>query len=655
MDLKDDLSDYLESGNSTSTEDLLVTIRQDLKDFQADFVAQLTQDIGRLQAEKVQLLSDIAQLRQQKQSLQVETSDTISRQQLVQQQLWAKQLAQALATRLYMLLSEKIQQDQSPATRTGRLSTASSNRYPISDRPSGRSLNRPSLETERSLTSLDTALNQTLSSLKQDLDSYQSTLSQQISRMQSLEHQGEVILDALVSRLNQQLQTTAAPPTIAPNGYPVSEAQVSKAQGLAGYPPASPELSSRWGISPQPARAGSVSQSYHQAVDRAPGAREPSPSGAAQPSPHRPPPPPVHRSRQPQALRWGEHLSLPWVTNFFTSISAFQRGLILILLSTMALSLHNVVVGIIGNESSIFNIWRTGGFISLNSLDSSLLILWLRMLVVMPLMALIATVLYPATWQDIKRFAVSRDRRLLRNVIGSGFFLFLSQVLIYIAIGQIGPGVAVTILFMYPIVAVPLAWLLFGDRPTSVRLLVMVGICTGVILTAFPNLTGVNQVSWLGIGTAMLAGIAFAFYLISMQLSFRRLHPVPVSVIQFFTIFSLTSIILLMRPADVSPSSPIGLIVGGIVLGTLTLAGYLLNNFGVRFMGAARASIVASSGPVLTALLAFLITPGERTQLHVVQILGIFIVTIGVTALALERMLLQRRQLARQKAEQGSS
>ncbi|MGF1535707.1 MAG: EamA family transporter [Elainellaceae cyanobacterium] len=340
----------------------------------------------------------------------------------------------------------------------------------------------------------------------------------------------------------------------------------------------------------------------------------------------------------PPRLKWGQ--------------SPFQIGLIFILLSTVALSLHNVIVGIIGAPTSIFSVWEVGGFIELKSLDSSLLILWLRMVIVMPLMSALAAFIYPPTWRDLRGFVSSRDRKLLRNVCGSGAFLFMSQVLIYISIGQIGPGIAVTILFMYPIITVPLAWLLFGDRPTPLRVGVMVAILVGIILASLPNLTVSGSISFLGVITAVLAGVAFAFYLISMQLSFRRLHPVPVSVIQFFTIFLLTNLILLFRPAQITPFNPLGLILSGLVLGTLTLLGYLLNNFGVRLMGAARASIVASSGPVLTALLAFIITPGPRTVLSGVQIIGVLGVTVGVTALAFERLLAQQAKRRQRAAAQ---
>ena len=249
----------------------------------------------------------------------------------------------------------------------------------------------------------------------------------------------------------------------------------------------------------------------------------------------------------------GAPLPLPTTTTK-RELSHFQLGLVLVLVSTAALSIHNVVVRIIGRESVILG-WlgggiKLGGFIHL-SLGNSLLILWLRMLVVLPLMVPVAMFLYPPVWRDLKKFLTARDRRPLFNVVGSGMFLFLSQVLIYIAIGQIGAGPAVTILFMYPIVTVPLAWFLFGDRPTPLRWIVMFTILLGVIFTALPGITATGS-NLLGGGAliAIGAGIAFAFYLICMQLGFKKLHPIPVTLIQFSTIFVLSSVILTFFPAN---------------------------------------------------------------------------------------------------------
>ncbi len=588
MERLDNLSDNSGAEGAKAADYILQTMTQDLKHLHQDLVSQFSQDIARLQSEKTRLQQEVDALQSQHQTV-------LSQQQLAQQQIWAKHLVQALAQHLQAFLVQKLNQ---AAHTTSRSSTSSAAPPPLDNSRD---------QAQQMLSSLDATLSQTVQSLQQDLKSYQSSLTQQIGRMHTLEQQGEVILEALVNRLSQQLQTESAKhPIAAPNSNqpnptaPISPSPQSyPAVGGASIPPEA-----------DPSRRGAVR------ILPVASAIAPEPSVA-----------PTASVRRPLQL------------------SQFQTGLLLILFSTIALSLHNVAVGIIGNPSRLFGLIEMGGYIRLNSLGNSLLILWMRMLVVVPLMTGVATLLYPSVWKDIKTFSLSKDQRLLRSVVGSGFFLFLSQVLIYIAIGQIGPGVAVTILFMYPIVTVPLAWILFGDRPTPIRIWVMVAICSGVVLAALPNLLSTSNISILGISAAATSGIAFAFYLISMQISFRKLHPVPVSLIQFGTIFILTSLCLIFLPlgVNVEPEGRAGLVMSGIVLGTLTLLGYLLNNFGVRLMGAARASIIASSGPALTALLAFLITPGIRTELQPVQILGILIVTAGVTALSFERISMQRK------------
>ncbi|MBD2463365.1 EamA family transporter [Oscillatoria sp. FACHB-1407] len=586
----DDLPEYSASGELNTAESVLKAVTQDLKTLQHDLVVQLKQDVKRLQAEKSHLLNEIEKLQAQHEMLQSEQNTLLTRQQLAQQQLWAKQLAQALAAHLQTQLLQRMQADPyakpGPNTSAAPLQgTANDNAYQV-------------------LSSIDATLNRTMNSLRQDLNSYQSSLSQQISRMQTLEQQGEAILQALVNRLSQQLQSeTAARPL---NGGSVPPGSGYRTNGGGnGYP---------------------VSNAPYPYVTH-----PTKPDAAVLPVPPVvPPEPSLATGRSPQRTQqWSE----------------FQLGLVLILLSTIALSLHNVVVGIIGNPSSIFGVFSLGGYIQLNSLGNSLWILWVRMLIVLPLIAALATRFYPPAWKAIKSFFVSGNRQLQFSVVSSGFFLFLSQILIYIAIAQVGPGVAVTILFMYPIVVVPLAWLLFRDRPTPLRWTVMFAILSGVILTAFPKLAATTNISWLGVGCAVMSGIFFAFYLLFMQISFKcKLHPVPVSVIQFFTIFVLTSFSLLLPLGPrVLPDGQLGFIAGGIVLGTLTFLGYLLNNFGVGLIGPARAAIIASSGPVLTALLAFFITPSSRTALQGVQWLGIVIVTVSVIALSFEKMLTQMK------------
>lgn len=598
------------SSQADRAEAALRGLGQELEALRQKVSVQLAEDITYLQDRKQRLMAEIehleencTELQSRKEQLEAGHAQALSEQQLAQQQVWAKRLAQALATHLQ-----------------ARLETSLSAGQPIS----GETDHRAIAEANQQVAALDVSLQTALHSLQQDLQSYQSSLSQQVNRMHSLEQQGEAILEALVARLSQQLQYQMVQP-LGPATSGHADLQLPGAPAPAGMRGATgrPNLwsgsANSWvgqsavPLPPQaayPAKAGKPSASQRSAANSAPAA--------------------------PAATKG-------------SSANHLQAGLILVMLSTLALSIHNVLVGLVGYGGQILGRFPVEGIFPL-TIPNSLLLLWLRMVVVVPLMALVATRLRPTVGQDISNLLNDPDRRPLVQVIASGCFLFLSQVLIYTSISNVGPGVAVTLLFMYPLITVPLAWGLFGDRPTPLRLVVMFAITMGIVFTALPRIStdmSSSTVSFWGVGAAMLASVAFALYLIAMQLCFRRLHPVPVSLMQFCTVFSLTSLILIvgsffgLQPSE--PSSAAGLYLSGLMLGFLTLLGYLFNNYGVKFMGAAQASIVAASGPVVTAILAYLITPGEKSALQFIQWMGVVLVTLGVISLSLERLASLRR------------
>lgn len=536
-----------------------------MRSLQQSLASQLAQDIERLQYEKARLVDDLAQLqgdyqslRYEYQALQANHQVALSEQQQAQQQLWAKRLAQALATHLNSRLQ------------AGTRSPAGTQTSAIAGDP-------PLNNAYQLLNSLDTTLNGTLHSLQQDLNSYQSALSQQISRMHSMEQQGEVILDALVSRLNVQLQNQ-----------------------LTRYP--------------RPAVMG-----YENGYNLPPIPR-----------------PQSNPRVEPAAVAPGSS----------SALTPVQKGFILVVIATVALSIHNVVVNAVGNGGPIFGLFTVSPVLPL-SLPNALRLLWWQMLFVLPLLALLATRLYPKTWSDLQQTFSSSDKRPLWQAVGSGCFLFLSQILIYRAIAEVGPAVAVTILFMYPLLTVPMARLLLGEQLTLLRGLVMAAIAMGIIFVAWPGIIANLQdgVSLWGILIAILSSVAFAFYLIAQQISFRRINPVPVTLLQFSTIIILSSLFLVFsRPFNVvyAPATSFpSLILGALVLAALTLVGYLSQNFGFKFMGATEGSIVASSRPVITAVLAIIILPGQSV-LQLIQVLGVAFVTVGVIALGVEKLAVDR-------------
>ena len=172
-----------ESGSQGRNDPLLQSLDDDFQALQQHFANQLAQDIEYLQTEKQRLISNLEALRVEYdqlyidyQALKNEADATLSQRQLAQQNAWAKRLAQVLAQNLRNDLHAYV-------TNSVELPTP----------------------THDWLHSLDDTLNRSVKTLQQDLSSYQSAIAQQLTRMQTMEQQGEVILENLVERLSDQL------------------------------------------------------------------------------------------------------------------------------------------------------------------------------------------------------------------------------------------------------------------------------------------------------------------------------------------------------------------------------------------------------------------------------------------------------------------
>lgn len=444
----------------------------------------------------------------------------------------------------------------------------------------------------RLIADLDSTFRTTFKTLQLDLNIYHSSLSQQLSKMYTLEQQGEAILDALVNRLKEELQNQQQ--FIAPVSQPLNQDYGYNESDIIQDLPlhrqnamnvAEPEV---------------YTPSLNDLKEKPPAKKE-------------------------------------------ITFSKSQLGLMLILFSSLVLSLQNVVISIILNQSSVFGLIKTGGYIS-PGIGNSLLILFLRMVFVVPAMCLIAKSLHPSSFQDIEKFIRTKDWDLFLKSAGSGFALFLSQVLIYTALGPLSPGVAITIFFIFPIITLLMAWFLFGERPSNVRWFVAFVVVLGVGLISAPSGGAHLNLPFQSVMAAVFSGVSFAAYVLLTQACSKKIHPVPFSVINFGTIlvFSAFSLLLTFTPllpdswaTNVEPGRGFSVLMSGVILGMLTLLSYLSNNIGISYIGASIASIFGATGPVLTSILS-LIMIGKTLSGQ--QVTGMLVVTAGVLALNLERM-----------------
>jgi drug/metabolite transporter (DMT)-like permease len=329
------------------------------------------------------------------------------------------------------------------------------------------------------------------------------------------------------------------------------------------------------------------------------------------------------------------------------------KGILLVLLASVMLSLQNVVARVILREQYLFGHFQVGGWIA-PTLGNSLLILMMRMLLMVPLLAFfVGPRLYPLLWRDLMQLTQVNRLGLLGRIIGSGIFLFLSQCFMYVALGNIPAGIAITVFFIYPTVTLLLTWLLFGERPDWSIGLGMIVLYCGCFLS-IPTTGSLKTANvLLGVGTAVTAGVAFSINVVLTQACSQKFnfHPVPFSLANIATtlilsissvvFFNYTPIIVKLFPIakfTVAPGMWISLWISVLILALVTVVGYLLNNYGILLVGASLSSVIGSTGPIFTSALAWFFL-GEILQMH--QAIGMLLVSISVAVISFQRINIQ--------------
>lgn len=308
-------------------------------------------------------------------------------------------------------------------------------------------------------------------------------------------------------------------------------------------------------------------------------------------------------------------------------------GFLIVLLSSFFFCFQNVIVRVLFTEHTILGLVTTGGFVT-PTLPHSFLLLFMRMIVVVPLMGALAGKLHPPTWREIGQLRQSNQRNLLWQAIGCGCLMFLYLMLIYLSLGLIPTGIAMTLFFTYPAFTALFSWKLFGDRPTFFRWSIMALVFAGSSLTMpHVNLT-TDSHQLLGIVTGLASGVTYAGYTVFAQKLFKDLHPVPFTWLSFATTLVLSGVSLLIWNVHDAKLPWNALWIGGLLSAIFTFAGHLLNNYGIRRIGATSAAMISASNPALTVVLAWI---AIQETLNFWQVLGVAIVTTSVALLSQER------------------
>jgi len=316
---------------------------------------------------------------------------------------------------------------------------------------------------------------------------------------------------------------------------------------------------------------------------------------------------------------------------------SYRKGLILSAIATLFISMQYGLVDVISQGGS----WLGLSFGQLGvGFVPAVALLWLRMLVIVPVLVLIAPQLYLRTWEDMQDWLYNQEY-LLIQLIASGVALFFSQVLLYQSIGVVGPAVSAALLFLYPLTAIPVGLFLKQERVLSpFGLMALVALAMGGALVAQPIATlSLSSLSW-----GLLASLALSFYIVLTNLSYRQqCHPIPVAVVQFSTVAALSSLVLLVKPLQLASITWVGLFWWGVLIGVLMLLAYFLNYSSLRSIGP-RTAMVAAATPLVVLLCTWNLMPvrwqghSPGVSLEIIQLTGILLVSIGGIALGKEKL-----------------
>ena len=193
------------------------------------------------------------------------------------------------------------------------------------------------------------------------------------------------------------------------------------------------------------------------------------------------------------------------------------------------------------------------------------------------------------------------------------------------AVARLEVGVAVSLFYVYPVLATVLAWAALREPFSLQRGLALASAAAGALLVSGLG-QGTGSLSLAGIAWCLLAATSYAAYVLLMKVSVRG-HP-PARVLACSLAF--TGLLLLVQPlGSRSLLTPHPIRAWGVIallaLGP-TLLGYSLFAAALKRIDLGTASILSTLEPGLASLLAFAVL-GER--LGSLQIVGLVLIVSG--------------------------
>lgn len=222
------------------------------------------------------------------------------------------------------------------------------------------------------------------------------------------------------------------------------------------------------------------------------------------------------------------------------------------------------------------------------------------------------------------KVSVNVTRRQIAGLMLLGGVLYTMQANFYLhAVRFISPGLAVLILYTYPVLVALLSFIVDKEKisgQTALAILLSLG---GVAMIV--RISG-GTVNLTGVFLALAASVTYSFYIVIGNRVIRQLPPLVTSAyVALFAAVSLFGIGAFTQALEFSFSPQAGLAILGVALFSTILA--MLTFFaGLELIGSTRASILSAIEPLITTGFSALLF---QERLSVFQAVGGLAVLAG--------------------------
>ena len=219
------------------------------------------------------------------------------------------------------------------------------------------------------------------------------------------------------------------------------------------------------------------------------------------------------------------------------------------------------------------------------------------------------------------------EKRQLPMLVLNGIFLSLACLFLFLSFHHIDSGIAITILFIYPVMICAIMYLFFHVKQSISTLIGMFCSLGGIALLSLGN--GVGSLNWTGLVFVILSALAYAGYMVMIKVT--SLKDMANETLTFYAmLFGLPLFFIALKFGTELQKLP-DLVSLGCAFGLAlfpSLFSFLFTAISIKYIGPSKTAILGALEPT-TALLIGVSVFGESLKFQ--QVIAIVIILVSVS------------------------